>query len=86
MLRNFIIVKAFGSNFPRVKKTSALSVGLVLGVPSPVWDIICPCRVVILSSSVVVAEKKSSVCANLALAFLARATMRSKRYVVQMSA
>jgi len=41
--RNFIVVKAFGSNFPHIKKTSAVSVGHIRSMPSPLWDIICSC-------------------------------------------
>lgn len=86
MSRNFIIVKAFGSNFPHIKKTPAMSVGHILSMPSPVWNIIHSCVLCNFSFCVAVAEKKNSVCADLTLAFLAQATMRNKPYVVMMDA
>lgn len=62
MSRNFIIVKAFGFNFPHIKKTPAMSVGHILSMPSPVWNIIRSCVLCNFSLCVAVAEKKQCVC------------------------
>lgn len=63
-----------------------MSVGHILSMLSPVWNIIRSCVLCNFSLCVAVAEKKNYVCADLTLAFLAQATMRNKHYVIRMSA